>query len=63
MFILDILNAGMYEAIAEMINEIIKIIKIELKLISAGSLSKKYISEGKISKLNTDDKKILNLSI
>ena len=39
--IFEILIAGKYEAIAEIINEIKNIIIIELKLISLGSLSKK----------------------
>ena len=41
----------------------IKITKIELKLISLGNSSKKYISDGNISKLKTLDKNILNFSI
>ena len=41
----------------------INIIRIEEKLISLGSFSKKYISGGKISNLNTDDKIILSFSI
>ena len=57
------LIAGKYEDIAEMISDIIKIIKIELKLISLGNSSKKYMSGGKISKLNTFDSSILNFSI
>ena len=57
------LIAGKYEDIAEIISDKIKIIKIELKLISLGNSSKKYMSEGKISKLNTFDSNILNFSI
>ena len=41
----------------------IKITKIELKLISLGNSSKKYISDGNISKLKKLDKNILNFSI
>ena len=63
MFIFEIFIAGKYDAIAEIIKEIIKIIKIELKFISLGNLSKKYISEGKNFKLNTVDKNILSFSI
>ena len=57
------LIAGKYEDIAEMMSDKIKIIKIELKLISLGNSSKKYISGGKISKLNIFDSSILNFSI
>ena len=63
MLILEIFIAGKYEAIAEISNEIIKIIIIELVLISLGNLSKKYISDGKISMLKTDNKNILNFSM
>ena len=41
MLILDIFIAGKYEAIAEIIIDIKKIIKMEFKLISLGNLSKK----------------------
>ena len=46
-----------------MIRENIKIKKIEEKLISLGSFSKKYTSDGKISILNALDKKTLINSI
>ena len=57
--ILEIFIAGKYDAIAEINNEIIKIIIIESNLISLGNLSKKYISDGKISKLKLMIKKFL----
>jgi hypothetical protein len=53
----------MYEAIAEINNEKIKIINIEYEFISLGNFSKKYISLGNISKLNTFEINFLIFSI
>ena len=53
MLIFEIFIAGKYDAIEEIIREMMKITKIELKLISLGNSSKKYISDGNISKLKT----------
>jgi hypothetical protein len=55
--------AGMYEAIADTNSENIKIINIELKLISLGNFSKKYISLGNISNLKTVERNALTFSI
>ena len=55
--------AGMYEATADTISESIKIINIELKLISLGNFSKKYISLGNISNLKTVERNTLTFSI
>ena len=55
--------AGMYEAIADTNIESIKIINIELKLISLGNFSKKYISLGNISNLKTVARNTLTFSI
>jgi len=55
--------AGMYEAIAVTKSESIKIINIELKLISLGNFSKKYISLGNISNLKTVARNTLTFSI
>ena len=55
--------AGMYEAIADTNSESIKIINIELKLISLGNFSKKYISLGNISNLKTVERNTLTFSI
>ena len=63
MLIFEILIAGKYEEIADIIIEIIKTNIIESKLISLGNCSKKYISDGKISKLNTEARNALNFSI
>jgi len=55
--------AGIYEAIADTNSESIKIINIELKLISLGNFSKKYISLGNISNLKTIERNTLTFSI
>ena len=62
-FILDILIAGIIDAIADINNENIQINAIDDIFISLGNFSKKYTSEGKISKLKKLDKKILTFSI